>query len=633
MSKKLFLMGLISVLAIAFIIVSCGRDQKNPVAPIQTTAKIQVDGTDPLAPLSGTTLSAVKSATGELTRTWNWTIAKSVTPASWDLFKGDEGTSEYTVTVTKTGYTDVVSVSGTITVTNGGAVATVGLTIYDDVLYKTGGGPFQVLKTVQVSTEAKPVLAPGETYSYPYEVEFAAVAGAQYKNSARVTITNHSGHLGEPWGPSPDDGFDVPTTPTSELYGCINVTDTYGGPWGPVCETTTFPNYSKTFTTTGTYNNTATITELPTQSASATVTVKVWDLEVTKDATTSYDRYWDWTIDKSADQSELTLSVGQQFLVNYTVVFTRTFTDDNKAVNGNIKVHNPAPMAATINSLTDVVSPDVAANVTCSVTFPYSLVAGKDLNCTYSAELPDLTSRTNTATATLQNYSYDKDKVATASGTTDFSGTHAVVFGDPTNEYDECVTVSDTYEGSSVTGTICASQTFTYSRWIGPYNVCGDGEVENTADFETNDQGITGSDSWTISVSVPCAGGCTLTFGYWKTHSSHGPAPEDPTWGGMEDELFFSSGKTYYEVLRTPPASNVYYNLAHQYIAAYLNKEKGANFSAAKSAFDAATALFNTNTPADAAKLKGSAKATWTNLATVLDNYNNGLIGPGHCDE
>ena len=34
--------------------------------------------------------------------------------------------------------------------------------------------------------------------------------------------------------------------------------------------------------------------------------------------------------------------------------------------------------------------------------------------------------------------------------------------------------------------------------------------------------GDTGSASWTIDVTVPCAGGCTLTPGYWKTHSSFG---------------------------------------------------------------------------------------------------------------
>ena len=72
--------------------------------------------------------------------------------------------------------------------------------------------------------------------------------------------------------------------------------------------------------------------------------------------------------------------------------------------------------------------------------------------------------------------------------------------------------------------------------------------------------------------------------------------------------MFFLSGQSYYEVLWTPPAGNVYYNLAHQYIAADLNRLNGANFSAAQAAFDAATTLFGENTPADAATLKGKDK-------------------------
>ena len=55
---------------------------------------------------SGTTLSATKTATGHWTRTFRWTIDKSVTPATWNLFRGDSGTSQYTVSVTKDGYTD-----------------------------------------------------------------------------------------------------------------------------------------------------------------------------------------------------------------------------------------------------------------------------------------------------------------------------------------------------------------------------------------------------------------------------------------------------------------------------------------------------------------------------------------------
>src|SRR5688572_24097335 len=210
---------------------------------------------------SGTTLTTYKTATGHWIRTFQWTIDKSVTPESWDLFRGDSGTSEYTIEVTKDAGTDSVYVDGEVCVTNGGAVATENLTIWDDILYKTGGGAFQVLTSFQVDTSGKPALDPGESDCYSYSYEFTPEANATYKNSARITITNHSGHLDEPFGPSPDAGFSLPANPTL-VDDSINVDDTNGGSWlfnddGSV-------SYPRTFTCdqdAGTHDNTATIRE------------------------------------------------------------------------------------------------------------------------------------------------------------------------------------------------------------------------------------------------------------------------------------------------------------------------------------------------------------------------------------
>jgi hypothetical protein len=212
-----------------------------------------------------------------------------------------------------------------------------------------------------------------------------------------------------------------------------------------------------------------------------------------------------------------------------------------------------------------------------------------------------------------------------------------VIFGVPNPETDKCINVVDSRFGSL--GTVCAGdapKTFHYSLTVGPYAVCGQYTFKNIASFVTNDTASTGSSSWTVNVNVPCAGGCTLTQGYWKTHSRFGPAPYDDTWAQVgENTTFFYSGRSYYNVMWTSPAGNAYYILAHQYIAAKLNQLNGANFGAAQAAFDAATALFNnpTNTPAYVGTLKGSARNVWTSLATTLENYNTGLIGPGHCSE
>lgn len=150
-------------------------------------------------------------------------------------------------------------------------------------------------------------------------------------------------------------------------------------------------------------------------------------------------------------------------------------------------------------------------------------------------------------------------------------------------EYDRCVDVTDTYAG--VLGTVCvgdAPRTFTYTREIGPYEECGDFTVENTAAIHGDGGRLLDSSDADITVHVPCAGGCTLTQGYWKTHSREGPAPYDEAWKNLgpleEDTPFFSSGLTWYRVFWTPPkGGNAWIQLAHQYMAAKLNILDGAS--------------------------------------------------------
>lgn len=359
-------------------------------------------------------------------------------------------------------------------------------------------------------------------------------------------------------------------------------------------------------------------------------------LLVKKNAATSFNRTYEWNIDKSADQTEVTLSEGQQFLVNYTVTVDATFTDSDWAVSGNIYVGNRASDPVTVNSVTDVISPDIAVDVVCyyfpewtEVTFPATLLPNGSMVCTYGTDLPDGTNRTNTATATLDD------------GSTR-SGTAAVDFGTATvTEVDKCVDVYDDHAG--FLGTVCADEapkTFTYSRLIGPYGECGYYTVDNTASFETHDTGTTGSDSWTIFVDIPCGGGCTLTPGYWKTHSEFGPAPYDDTWAMLPDgasTTFFLSGQSYYAVLWTEPkGGNAYYILAHAYIAAEMNMLNEASIpDDVLAAWNEATGLFETYTPDAVVALgkKSPVRAQFIELAGVLDDYNNGLTGPGHCSE
>jgi uncharacterized repeat protein (TIGR01451 family) len=359
-------------------------------------------------------------------------------------------------------------------------------------------------------------------------------------------------------------------------------------------------------------------------------------LTISKTAETSLDRTYTWNIDKTANWSSLTLMPGQSIQVTYEVAVNATSSDGNHAVSGEITIENNTTEDATIVSVTDQLSDGTVIPVCQGETFSYNLVRGTDLTCTYGAGLPDGNTRTNTATVTTSGLVSG----GTATAPVDFASATVT-------EIDECIDVSDDNVTPALLGNVCANaapKTFTYLLDIGPFydpEDCGsDNFVTNTASFMTNDTGATGLDSHTIPITVDCDDGCGLTPGYWKTHSEYGPAPYDDTWALLADGAdspFFSSGQSYYEVLWTEPQGDAYYILAHAYIAAQLNFLNGANFTDAQADFDAATLLFQTYSPAAVSGAKGkngkALREQFIALATTLDNYNNGLIGPGHCSE
>ena len=375
------------------------------------------------------------------------------------------------------------------------------------------------------------------------------------------------------------------------------------------------------------------------------------ELQITKTATPSFARAWDWTIDKTSDTTELTLSPGQSIMVDYEVTIDATSADSNFAVSGNISIFNPHPSAAaTVATVTDVITPGaIAAPVSCPGGLPQALAAGATLVCTYTSPLPDNADRTNTATVTTTG------PIDGGSGTAaiDFDGVA------PTTETDECALVVDDAGTPGISDDVtlnggveyCASsglpKTFTYQLQVGPYDdpeECGENTFTNTATLTENDTDREVWDDHDIVVTVPCEEGCTLTQGYWKTHSQFGPAPFDDAWFTIGDvdgdgtsegaaERFFSSGKTWYQILWTPPSGgNAYLQLAHQYIAAKLNIVNGADTTAAVSAaITGAEAFFPGKTPSTS--LNNATKNQVKGWATTLDRFNNGLIGPGHCDE
>ncbi len=87
-----------------------------------------------------------------------------------------------------------------------------------------------------------------------------------------------------------------------------------------------------------------------------------------------------------------------------------------------------------------------------------------------------------------------------------------------------------------------APQKFSYSLDVGSYAKCGDYQYKNVASFVTNDTEATGSDSWTVNVSVKCApegsGDQGCTPGYWEQTQHFGSWPEGYTQNTLVKQVF-----------------------------------------------------------------------------------------------
>ena len=141
-----------------------------------------------------------------------------------------------------------------------------------------------------------------------------------------------------------------------------------------------------------------------------------------------------------------------------------------------------------------------------------------------------------------------------------------------------------------------------------------------------------------FDIEPTVGGGCTRTADYWKNHTQYGPELRDSTWDLIlpdgENSDFFLSEISYYEVLLISSRLNTYYFLARQYIAAKLNVLSGASIPAeVQAAFDSATEIFNTYTPAEVHSwsLLYPVRRQLRENAIILLKYNWGRIGPGRC--
>ena len=119
---------------------------------------------------------------------------------------------------------------------------------------------------------------------------------------------------------------------------------------------------------------------------------------------------------------------------------------------------------------------------------------------------------------------------------------------------------------------------------------------------------------------------CTYTQGYWKTHEDQWPVTTLTlgTVSYTQDQLL--------DILDRSVQGNGLVSLAHQLIAAKLNVANGAFPNDIAQTILDADALIGSRVvpPIGGGFLSPSSVSA---LTEMLDDYNNGVIGPGHCDD
>ncbi len=127
--------------------------------------------------------------------------------------------------------------------------------------------------------------------------------------------------------------------------------------------------------------------------------------------------------------------------------------------------------------------------------------------------------------------------------------------------------------------------------------------------------------------------GCTYTQGYWKTH---GPIPFGNNSNQWDVNNLYLGTVNYtdfqlLQIFQTSVGGNGLISLSHQLIAVKLNIANGADPTAINGAVAAADGIIG-GLVVPPIGVDSLAPSVTSALTGTLDAYNNGFIGPGHCN-
>jgi hypothetical protein len=245
-----------------------------------------------------------------------------------------------------------------------------------------------------------------------------------------------------------------------------------------------------------------------------------------------------------------------------------------------------------------------------------------------------------------------------ANGTA-FAGSAAYAFGDPTtvlhagaNLADGGIAISNTDSTGALGWTIAQTSasmncavpgcSFTFCATVTNTSAACDlnATSKNTATL-TTDVGTMSASASTGLYTGACPGGCTLTIGYWKTHAGFTGRNADRVTPYLPKLLGSGGGKTVVVTTASQAlallsmsgdASNGVNKLYAQELAAKLNVAHGASPATVASTLTVSDAFLVLYNSGDWSSLNKTQKNNVNQWMTTLDSYNNGLIGPGHCN-
>ncbi len=197
-------------------------------------------------------------------------------------------------------------------------------------------------------------------------------------------------------------------------------------------------------------------------------------------------------------------------------------------------------------------------------------------------------------------------------------------------------TVTDAVGGdllSCSVATLAAGATFSVTVQAATNPEICDYTLNNTATVAAANESPrkTANNTASASISVTCPppppdGGCTFTQGFWKNHPEVWPVSSLTL--GTVSYTDVQLG----EIFDQPVAGNGLISLAHQLIAAKLNIASGADPTAISQAIVDADALIDGLVVPPVGSGFLSPDDT-SDLVDALTDFNEGVTGPGHCDE